>query len=146
MNQIKRRSKIIIIIAISVIAYLVWKQIFGLIILGIAALMYTATEPTVITDLQMYQHVIGEQVDSEYSNKPSEYEIIFPDMIADLNVEEFQMVHYTSSDDQYLAYLTVKYGDEEYIDKNLLPDNFDATENNVYQEIYVEEMNETQDW
>ena len=90
--------------------------------MGIAALMYTETEPTVITDLEMYQHRGMVYALENNENKTIIYvEVIFGNCFYGFDYEE-------------------------YIDNDLLPDNFDATENNVYQEIYVEEMNETQDW
>lgn len=84
--------------------------------------MYTETEPTVITDLEMYQHRGMVYALENNENKTIIYvEVIFGNCFYGFDYEE-------------------------YIDNDLLPDNFDATENNVYQEIYVEEMNETQDW
>lgn len=66
MSKSKNRKNILgcvcftIVVLLVAALYMFRKQIFGFIILGIAALMYTEAEPTVITDQEKYQYAIGE--------------------------------------------------------------------------------------
>ena len=93
MKQKTKRTYIIIfvaIVAIIIIAHL----IVGGGLLKIVELSYLSSKVEITTDLDMYQRVIGENVDEQYTFKTGEHENIFPSTIEDLNVSNFQMVYY----------------------------------------------------
>lgn len=68
----------------------------------------------VTTNLKNYNDVIGLKAKERYSNKWGMSEEIFPKTIENLNVKEFKMVCEDFLDEQYLAYLTVEYEEEDY--------------------------------
>ncbi len=86
----------------------------GMGLLGFIALSYKTSEVSVITDQAMYDNVIGENVDEEYTFKMGEHEEIFPKSIDRLDVKDFKMVYYNPWDPQYIAYLVVEYTEDEY--------------------------------
>ena len=113
MKQKSVRNYIVIfvaIVAIIMIAHL----IVGGGLLKIVELSYLSNKVEIITDLDMYQHVIGENVDEQYTFKTGEHENIFPSTIEDLNVSNFQMVYYNPWDPQYIAQLEVMYDEQAY--------------------------------
>lgn len=113
MKQKSVRNYIVIfvaIVAIIMIAYL----IVGGGLLKIVELSYLSSKVEITTDLDMYQRVIGENVDEQYTFKTGEHENIFPSTIEDLNVSNFQMVYYNPWDPQYIAWLEVTYDEQAY--------------------------------
>ena len=113
MKQKSVRNYIVIfvaIVAIIMIAHL----IVGGGLLKIVELSYLSSKVEITTDLDMYQRVIGENVDEQYTFKTGEHENIFPSTIEDLNVSNFQMVYYNPWDPQYIAWLEVTYDEQAY--------------------------------
>lgn len=67
------------------------------------------------TDVSHYSLYMGADAKEEYADKWNMKEDIFPDKITDdMQVTDYKMVYYNPWDAQYLSYLVVEYGEEDY--------------------------------
>ena len=67
------------------------------------------------TDVSHYSWYMGENAKEEYVVKWDMDESIFPkEITSDMQVTDYKMVYYNPWDAQYLSYLVVEYGKEEY--------------------------------
>ena len=67
------------------------------------------------TDVSHYSRYMGEDADEEYVRKWDMNESIFPEKITEkMRVTDYKMVYYNPWDAQYLSYLVVEYGEEDY--------------------------------
>lgn len=67
------------------------------------------------TDVSHYSWYMGENAKENYAVKWGMDESIFPkEITSDMQVTDYKMVYYDPWDAQYLSYLVVEYGEEEY--------------------------------
>lgn len=67
------------------------------------------------TDITQYQTYMGEGADETYRDKLGVDESIFPGAISkSVQVEDYKMVYYNPWDPQYLSYLVIQYGEDDY--------------------------------
>lgn len=114
MKKQREVLKYIMLFAVIAVIIVIAHLVTGGGLLKIVELSYFSSKVEIITDPDMYQHVIGENVDEQYAFKKGEHENIFPSTIDDLNVIDFQMVYYNPWDPQYIAQLEVEYDEQAY--------------------------------
>lgn len=108
------RMKCILSIVAIIAMVILSNALFSFGMFGIMDLSFKNSEVSIITDIKMYENVIGDNVDSEYTFKSGKHEAIFPKCVDMLEIIDFQMVYYNPWDPQYLAYLVVEYSEDEY--------------------------------
>lgn len=84
-------------------------------LIGLLALDGELAETEVDTDIGHYERYMGETAEEKYRGKLGVDDSIFPQEItADMGVPDYKMVYYDPWDRQYLSYLVVEYGEEQY--------------------------------
>ncbi len=113
---IKKRKKKAIFSVVGIVLFVVFFEAFVLMAcMGLLTLDGILTKVEVYTDVGNYEQYMGENAKEEFADKCGMDETIFPeDITSHMNVLEYKMVYYNPWDAQYLSYLTVGYGDEEY--------------------------------
>lgn len=67
------------------------------------------------TDVGHYSWYMGENAQEKYAEKWGMNESIFPkEITSEMRVTDYKMVYYNPWDAQYLSYLLVEYGEEDY--------------------------------
>ena len=120
LKKVKRKlKKILLGIVVVVGAILLFFSSgipFGALVLGLCVWISESATIDVYTDVENYHlYMQGEQALEEFQSKWGMDETIFPEEItADMDVQDFKMVHYNPWDSQYLGYLVVDYDTEDY--------------------------------
>lgn len=78
MKKQRKELKYIMLFVVIAIIIIIAHLIVGGGLLKIVELSYLSSKVKITTDLDMYQHVIGENVDEQYTFKTGEHENIFP--------------------------------------------------------------------
>ena len=106
----KQKTIIVIVIALATII-----SIGGLMLaLAFPFIAYATAKVEVTDDISKYSEVIGPDAKDEYSHKWMNDDL-FPAKIVEKHyVKDFKMVYYNPWDAQYLAYLVVDFGEEDY--------------------------------
>lgn len=104
-------------------------------------------------DVSHYLWYMGEDAQEEYVRKWGMDESIFPEKITDrMNVTDYRMVYYNPWDAQYLSWLVVEYGEEDYEAETARLQEYDSKEyrghygSEGFAEGYEPLAMETSDW
>lgn len=126
----KMKKRDIWIIIGAILGVIAIRIIVGLLAIFFMEYVYQNSEIEVYTNVEDYEkYMAGEEAESDFQAKWGMDETIFPDEITnDMIVKDYKMVYYNPWDAQYLGYLVVDYGKQEYEEEVKRLKNYESTE------------------